>query len=136
MISIRRNIFETNSSSTHSLTMCSESEYDKWKNGELLYHIYHEKFKTKEQILEDAKNSREEYLEKQKNGETLYCYQEEYARAETNEDLLKIELDNKYWKTFDSFWDYVECEYETFEREYTASNGEKIIAFGYYGYDG
>ena len=136
MESIRRGVFETNSSSTHSLTMCSESEYDRWKKGELLYHSYDGEFKTKEQILEDAKKTREEYLEKQKNGEALYRYQENYVRAETDEDLLKVELDIEDWKAFDSFWDYVECEYETFEQEHTASNGEKIIAFGYFGYNG
>jgi len=34
---IRRGVFETNSSSTHSLTMCSEEEFEQWKNGELLF---------------------------------------------------------------------------------------------------
>ena len=34
---IRRNIFETNSSSTHSLTMCSEEEFEQWKNGKVLF---------------------------------------------------------------------------------------------------
>ena len=34
---IRRGTFETNSSSTHSITMCKESDFDKWKNGELYY---------------------------------------------------------------------------------------------------
>lgn len=34
---IRRGIFESNSSSTHSLTMCSEEEFEQWKNGELLF---------------------------------------------------------------------------------------------------
>lgn len=34
---IRRGVFETNSSSTHSLTMCSEEEFEKWKNGEILF---------------------------------------------------------------------------------------------------
>lgn len=28
---IRRGVFETNSSSCHSLTMCSEKEYEKWE---------------------------------------------------------------------------------------------------------
>lgn len=32
---IRRGVYETNSSSTHSLTMCSEEEFEQWKNGEL-----------------------------------------------------------------------------------------------------
>lgn len=29
---IRRGIFETNSSSVHSITMCSDDEYNKWKH--------------------------------------------------------------------------------------------------------
>ena len=28
---IRRGVFETNSSSTHSITMCSNKEYEKWE---------------------------------------------------------------------------------------------------------
>ena len=32
-ISVRKGVFETNSSSTHSLTMCSEDEFDQWKDG-------------------------------------------------------------------------------------------------------
>lgn len=141
MQSIRRGVFETNSSSTHSLTMCSESEYDKWKNGELLYHRWNNEFKTKEQILEDAKKRREECLEKQKNGEKLYYWDEKYAEAKTDEDLLKIELGDEddedfdeNWYTHDKFWD--ELEYETFTETYTTEKGEKIIAFGYFGYDG
>ena len=34
---VRRGVFETNSSSVHSLTMCSGEEYKKWENGEVLY---------------------------------------------------------------------------------------------------
>ena len=37
MRQIRRNVFETNSSSTHSITMCMQSDYDKWKAGELVW---------------------------------------------------------------------------------------------------
>ena len=29
--------FETNSSSTHSLVMCTQGEFDDWKGGKLLY---------------------------------------------------------------------------------------------------
>lgn len=35
MINIRANTFETNSSSTHSITICTEEEYNKFINGEL-----------------------------------------------------------------------------------------------------
>ena len=37
MRQIRRNVFETNSSSTHSITMCMKSEFDKWVAGELVW---------------------------------------------------------------------------------------------------
>lgn len=34
---IRRGVFETNSSSVHSMTMCMKSEFDKWVDGELVF---------------------------------------------------------------------------------------------------
>lgn len=34
---IRHGVFETNSSSTHSLTMCMKSDYDRWVAGELVW---------------------------------------------------------------------------------------------------
>lgn len=43
MIQVRQGIFETNSSSTHSLTMCTNSDFEKWKNGELIYDYYNDK---------------------------------------------------------------------------------------------
>ena len=48
-VSVRQGVFETNSSSVHTLTMCSDSEYNKWKNGELLYGKYSEVFITREE---------------------------------------------------------------------------------------
>ena len=30
-VSVRQGVFETNSSSVHTLTMCSDSEYKKWE---------------------------------------------------------------------------------------------------------
>lgn len=37
MISLREKVFETNSSSTHSLTLCTKKEYDAWKAGETVF---------------------------------------------------------------------------------------------------
>lgn len=34
---IRRGVFETNSSSVHSMTLCMKSEFDKWVDGELVF---------------------------------------------------------------------------------------------------
>lgn len=41
-IQIRRGVFETNSSSTHSITICPKKEYQRWVDGELLYDSYSE----------------------------------------------------------------------------------------------
>jgi len=42
MIQIRNNVFETNSSSTHSITICTEDKFNRWKNGELVLKDYPE----------------------------------------------------------------------------------------------
>ena len=137
MISVRRNVFETNSSSTHSITMCSEDEYNKWRNGELLYKRWEGDFYSKNQIIELAREKKKEYLKKKENGETIYHFYEDYINANTDEDLYKAEYsedDDSEYYTYDRFWD--EIDLETYEEEYTTKNGEKVIAFGYYGYDG
>lgn len=38
-IQIRRNVFETNSSSVHSITMCSKDDFEKWKNNSNYYFL-------------------------------------------------------------------------------------------------
>lgn len=43
MRQIRRNVFETNSSSTHSITMCIQSDFDKWKDGKLAWDRWRDK---------------------------------------------------------------------------------------------
>lgn len=45
-IMVRNGVFETNSSSTHSITMCNESDYIKWKNNELYFYEEENRFVT------------------------------------------------------------------------------------------
>ena len=92
---IRRGVFETNSSSTHSLTIVSQEDYDKWGNGEMLIHKWEGRLVNKEDIPEDRKY---------------------------------------YYKTYDEYWN--DCYLETFEQTFTTKSGEKIVAFGEFGYDG
>lgn len=42
MIKIRKGVFETNSSSVHTMTVCSPEQYEAWKNGELVFDEYTE----------------------------------------------------------------------------------------------
>lgn len=98
---IRRNTFETNSSSTHSLTMCTQDEYEKWKNGELVFDRW-------EDILVEP-----------------------IEKVEQEDDFC-----DKNYFTYEEFFDYYGCEYETYAEKFKTPNGEEIIAFGYYGYNG
>ena len=66
---IRKGVFETNSSSTHSLVMCLKSDFDRWNNGEVLLFTgsgwcypddnapQKNHFYTKEQAIEFEKSS-------------------------------------------------------------------------------
>lgn len=63
MIQVRQGIFETNSSSTHSLTMCTSSDYEKWKNGELIYDYYNDKLvPVTDKIKELKEDGDDEYV--------------------------------------------------------------------------
>lgn len=42
-VQIRKGVFETNSSSVHTLTMCTDSEYQSWKNGDLILDAWYDK---------------------------------------------------------------------------------------------
>ena len=120
---IRRGVFETNSSSVHSITMCSQDEYSKWERGELLKDRYGDTFKTRDEIIEGLKNEK-----KYKSDELEYA-DVDWSNKETVDKLIK---DNEY-VTEEEFWD--DIDYETFNDTYTTPSGEKVIAFGYYGAD-
>lgn len=73
-INIRQGVFETNSSSMHSLCICSADDYDKWKNGELLYDLYNEA------LIEDSDEIQQERKEcKEKGYANGYMNYNEYS---------------------------------------------------------
>ena len=60
---IRRGVFETNSSSVHSLTMCMESDYDRWKNGELVWSRWDDELiPITDEIKRSMDNDEREFL--------------------------------------------------------------------------
>ena len=114
---IRRGVFETNSSSTHSITMCSQEEYDKFKNGEL-YINWHDSFVTKEEIIEDIRKERCDF---------------DNLSDEEKDNVIKRYMKDMELRDYESYWD--DDYLEGYEDSYTTKSGEKVIAFGKYGYD-
>lgn len=152
MKKIRFNTFETNSSSTHSLTICTKEDYKKWENGELYY--YDERLVSKEEadniIRENIicgkidTNWKEKFMtfkgEKiifddtsdwRKKRQTLYT--PENLNEITQEEIDKYMEESDNFQSKEDFFD--DYELETYEENYTTPNGEEIIAFGKYGSD-
>lgn len=120
---VRRGVFETNSSSTHSLTMMMKSDYDRWQSENLyLYDGSGWGYEFKSPIL-NTLYTRDEAVE--------FAKYNRYYRDEKviDDDILKE-------MGFIS-GDYEGSEYlEGFYQEFTTPSGETIVAFGEYGYDG
>ena len=119
---IRRNTFETNSSSTHSITMCKESDFDKWKNGEMYWDRWNESLVSKEEVEKEMAKLKEEFISEHPDYD-----KDDIDWEEQLEDYLNS--DKEYY-TYEEFNDYDYIEYETFEDKY-----EGVVAFGYYGND-
>ena len=102
MRQIRRNVFETNSSSTHSITMCMKSDFDKWIAAEMVWDRYNQQLIS---ITDEIKK------------------------------LISEDEDNSYL-TYKQFCDYEVINFDKFSKTYTTPNGERVVSFGYYGYDG
>lgn len=132
---VRRGVFETNSSSTHSLTMCSEEEFEAWKRGEVLFQKYgNENFISANKLSEhDKKMAQEDYEENkddfQKDWNDLSedAKQKYYTKYAKENDIIDEDA-----KTYDQYMN--DGDLETFVQRYTSKNGDKIVAFGEYGY--
>ena len=61
MRQVRRGTFETNSSSTHSLTICTAEEFEKWKCGELLFNRWSDCFEKSVELSAQQKQSAKEH---------------------------------------------------------------------------
>lgn len=125
---VRRGVFETNSSSTHSITMCMKSDYDKWINGEVYFYTgsgWH--FPDNNKPVSGrlyTKNEAIDFLKVYK-----YCPKDvDWNDEECVDEMLREN-------------DFIDSEYENdylewYKEEFTTPNGETVVAFGEYGYDG
>lgn len=124
MINIRSGVFETNSSSVHTITICLSSEYKDWQEGKVLLNKSYDKafkflgtFITPEVALKTLKNN--DYINSSctYEGDSYKIYRTLYSHG-----IYSVEA-------------YLETDLETYSETYTTPNGEEIIAFGYFGED-
>ena len=118
-IAYRLGMFETNSSSTHSLIIGMEDDFKKWENGELLYDRYNtQSFCTKKEAIDVLK-------------EMSYYKNIDFNTIDP-EELQEILEDEGFIS-----WDWLDGdELEHDYNEFVTPNGEKICMLCRYGWDG
>lgn len=113
MLKIRQNVFETNSSSTHSLILCSDEDYKKLRNEELF-------------IGED-----DELTTKEQRNKMINSILAEHPEYDVDD------LDVYSWELPKTLNQWIGNEYlEYGEDKFTTKNGEIVHAVYKYGYDG
>lgn len=145
MKQIRKNVFETNSSSTHTLAICTEDEYKDWQDGKLLFNKWNETF-VKNSInitKQDRKEAEERYtIYKGKYykdwSELTEAEREEYtynyiAQQRRQEKSFSFEEDVLTYQEF-----MQNCNNDGLETEtshYTSPSGDKLVITCAYGYN-
>ena len=128
-VQIRQGVFETNSSSTHAIAICSKEEYEGLQIGtHWITSIYYT----------DCILPKEKAIQ-----ENIELYKEKYSLKDVPVNWeewfeSKIEDGNEYdiedfYKPFEL---YTRCDgcYDWFNEHHTTKSGDEIVAFGYYGY--
>lgn len=137
MKQVRCGVFETNSSSTHSLTICTLEEFEKWKRGELLFNYWNDCFEKSVELSEQQKQSAQAHY-----NDTKETYWKDW------EQLSDVEMKSWYTKYYNTYLRYnnhdnlqtydqwlKDYDLERYEQSYTSPSGDKLVAFGKYGYN-
>ena len=139
MYQIRQGVFETNSSSTHSLCICTQKEYEDFKDVKLSFNHYRDRLEDCN-IPSNYMNRAKEYYEKNK---TRFMLDWDNLSPEDQKNYMINEFDGSYegdeiFKdncTFEQFKDGFDG-LESYTRFFTSPSGDEMVAFGVYGYEG
>ena len=141
MLQIRNNVFETNSSSTHSLTIVPRSKYDGWvDDNNILFYPEENSFVTYDEAVESVRKIDADYVNSSWYNplENYYCENDiDDGIAYKHIDDVPDELVVPYL-AYNGYYTYKMYDddygYEHFYQTYTTESGDEIVAFGYYGY--
>ena len=136
---IRLGVFETNSSSTHAISITEKEIYDKWMKNKVLFCEDKNEFLDIDKAIEkNLEMLIDDYgLDSEYEEDKLEKLKDKYRETKSLEDTFG-ELDIEYYcmyLTYQEWVDHCAYYYETYEKNYTTKNGDNIVAFGYYGHD-
>lgn len=121
---IRLGVFETNSSSTHTMVIMPEEDFEKWKSGEILRFKWDDTFVSKEEA--------EEIINKLK-----VDYAKEYKVNVDDIEVYDLSDDDNYYEkvplAYKDFDDWMNLEGDI--NHYKTKGGEDLVILCWYGYD-
>lgn len=147
-LQIRHGLFETNSSSTHTITIVDAEEFENWEKDKVWYNTNEDDFLPidkaidanikilEDDFLEDDNKLPESFKEKYRE---LKNFEEAYDETKDDFDFV-FDYDDIRWE-WESFylsreaWRDSSYEYEDYDESYTTKHGDRVVAFGYYGYN-
>ena len=119
-VQVRQGVFETNSSSTHAVSVCTLSEWEDYRNGKLWLNMDSLKFLP-------------EYEAKRYNTDKIAA---EKSRAECGGwNFNNFNIADYNWDLYHSYDEEIDMCYEWFTEKFTLPNNQEVVAFGYYGHD-
>ncbi len=151
-VQVRRNVFETNSSTMHTLVISKESDYNAFLNGDLwAIETYDnednveflseaEAIEKNIEILKKEGYDNEQYFDNYRKFKNFWeafsaLYDEDndkkYDDWESFKDEYSIDSRYDYYHDWDDFWE--DMLYESFERFIETEHGDRLVAWGYYG---
>ena len=121
---VRAGVFETNSSSTHSLTVCTGDEFKMFTSGEAFWGKLDDAILSKDEVGEM-------YAKALADGriDAYYTTDGEWYEDQIVRDQVISFYD---LKTYDAWGEWL----ETFNHSFTSPSGDEMVAFGEYGHDG
>lgn len=144
MLQIRQGVFETNSSSTHSITICSEDEYQKWVDGDMLFadsYCVDEDFVTFDEAKDIVREYEQNNIYRGYNPLELYYFDNDIKDGfpytyidDVPDNLLAPYLAYHGFYTCDYYFDERCKYYEDYVERYITESGDEIVAFGFYGH--
>lgn len=130
---IRNNVFETNSSSTHSLIICTPEQSDLLTKGKMYIYDY-DTLCTEDERINIILNEYQKEFTIEGTYEEFYdnnAYKEFYDK---NSEMLEEYFSEHSYAEFQSYEEWV-GELESDETYYTSKSGDKIIILCKYGHD-
>ena len=136
-INIRTGVFETNSSSVHSCSICTEDTFKKFNDGEV-WIKGEDDYLPKDEAIEYNLNAIKEDIPEDKFEKFSEVYRDTCSFYEAydaiDEEFRKWDIDPwDFYLDSETFWEY--HEYEDWSKGFTDSNGTPMIAWGYCGHD-